>query len=235
MTDQGEFLNIFSSLISEQKPVTMYNTYRGLPFNYDADILSVDEGNVAARVHRHQTISMALEGRTHVHSSMLPQTVRANVVEVDFRKKQAILNEFSGVGDAVGKRISVRIQPSEALEAEIYDGRRQIRGWIADLSTNGMCIFTYSAYMYVLSFGIDREVNVDFKPPSADAIVRFSGVITNINDQHGSYLHRLGLKVFPNPEIQPLLEEYITKQQQSILNEMELTYHSMCQEDTKQG
>ena len=235
MTDQGEFLNIFSNLISEQKPVTMYNTYRGIPFNYDADILAVEQGNVAARVHRHQAISMALEGRTHLQVGTLPQVIRANVVEVDFRNKKAILNKFSGAGDAVGKRTKVRVQPSESLEAEIYDGRRRIRGRIADLSANGMCVFTFSAFMYVLPFGLDREVNVDFKLPSADTIVRFLGVINNINDQPCYYLHRLGLKIFPSPEIEPLLEDYITKQQQAILHEMELTYHSMCQEDSKQG
>lgn len=235
MTNQGELINIFSSLRNEQKPVTMYNTYRGLPFNYDADILAVEQGNIATRVHRHQAISMAMEGCTHLHASTFPQVIRANVVEVDFRKKQAVLNDFSAAGDSVGKRINVRVQPSESLEAEIYDGRRQIRGRIADLSANGMCIFTYSAYMYVLSFGVNREVNVDFKPPSAEAIIRTSGVITNISDQQGSYLHRLGLKIFPSPEIEPLLEEYITKQQQAILQEMELTYHSMSQENAKQG
>jgi hypothetical protein len=235
MAEQGELMGIFSNLILEQKPVTMYNTYRGLPFNYDADILAVEQGNVATRVHQHQAVSMALEGRTHLHATALHQVIRANVVEVDFRKKQAILNEFSGVGDAVGKRTKVRVQPSEPLEAEIYDGRRKIRGRIVDLSANGMCIFTFTDYMYMQSFGIDREVDVDFKPPSADTIVRCSGIITNCNDQDGSYLHRLGLKIFPSPEIEPLLEAYITKQQQVILQEMELTYHSMCQEDSKQG
>ena len=235
MENQGELMGIFSNLVLEQKPVTMYNTYRGLPFNYDAHILAVEQGNVATRVHRHQAISMALEGRTHLHASALPQVIRAHVVEVDFRKKQAILNEFSGVGDDVGKRTKVRVQPSESLEAEIYDGRRKIRGRIADLSTSGMCIFAFSDYMYMQSFGIDREVDVDFKPPSADTIVRCSGIITNCNDQEGSYLHRLGLKIFPSPEIEPLLAAYITKQQQVILKEMELAYHKMRRENSKQG
>jgi hypothetical protein len=235
MADQSELMDIFNNLISERKQVTMYNTYRGLPFSYDADILAVEEGNVATRVDKHQAVSMALEGRTYLHASTLPQVIRASVVEVDFRKKQAILSVFSSVGDAIGKRTKVRVQPSESLDAEIYDGRRWIRGKIADLSANGMCVFTYSAFMYGLSFGIDREVYVDFRPPSVDAIVRFYGVITNINDQEGAYLHRLGLKIFPNPAIEPLLDEYITKQQQVILAEMELTYQRMCQEDSKQG
>lgn len=235
MTDQGELLAIFSNLITVQKPVTMYNTYRGLPFNYDADILAVEDGTVAMRVHRDQAISMASEGRTYLHTSTFPKMIRANVVNVDFKNKQAVLNEFSVVGNAVGKRSKVRVQPSESLEAEIYDGRKRIRGRIADISSNGMCIFTSSGYIYVPSFRLKQEVDVDFKPPSADVIVRCPGIITNVSDPLGDYLHRLGLRIFPSPEVEYLLDIYILQQQQAIMREMELTYQSMCQDDSKQG
>lgn len=234
MADQGELMGIFSNLISEQKPMTLYNTYRGLPFSYNANILVVKQGSVVTRVHRHQAVCMALEGRTHLYTSTLPEVIRANVVEVDFKKKQATLNEFIGVGDAIGKRTNVHVQPDESLEAEIYDGRRRIRGRIVDISASGMCIFTFTTDMYGLSFRLGWEVYIDFTPPSMDTIVRFLGVITNIRYHDGSYLHRLGLKIFPNPEIKPLLEEYVVKQKQMILDEMELTYHSMCQEDSRQ-
>jgi len=235
MADQDQLIGYFSNLVSDKQPVRLYNTYRGLSFNHAADILSVDQGTVISRVHRHQAVSMALEGRTHLHGSTLPEVIRANVIEVDFRRKQATLSEFSGVGDAIGKRTKVRVQPSESLEAEICDGRRRIQGRIADISANGMCIFTFHAYMYGMFFGIDREVFIDFRPPSADTIVRFTGIITNINNQEGSYLHRLGLKIFPNPEIEPLLEAYITRQQKVIMHEMEQTYRTMCQENYRQG
>ncbi len=235
MADQGELMGIFSNLFTDKLPVRLYNTYRGLPFNYSADILMVEQGTIATRVHRHQAVSMAVEGQTHLQSSTLPEVIRANVVEVDYRSKQAILSEFSGVGDSVGKRKMVRVQPSERVEAEITDGRRWIRGNIADLSANGLCILTFTPAMYALSFGLEREVSVDFRPPELDTVVHFMGVITNVREQEGSYLHRLGMRVFSNPEIQPLLEEYIAKQQQVILQEMEETYHAMCQEDARQG
>ncbi len=204
MVNQGELMGIFSNLISEQKQMTLYNTYRGLPFSYDADILAVEKRSVVTRVHQHQAVSMALEGSTHIYSSTLPEVIRANVVEVDFRKKQATLNKFIGVGDAVGKRTRVRVQPDESLDAEIYEGRRRIRGRIADISASGMCIFSFAEDIYGLSLRLGWEVNVDFTPPSMDTIVLFPGVITNINNHEGSYLHRVGLKIFPNPEIKPL-------------------------------
>jgi len=235
MADQSALMGIFNNLMSEKKPVILYNTYRGVPMSYDADLLSVEQGIVSTRVHKHQAVSMATEGRTHLHSSILPEVIRANVVEVDFRQRQAILSEFTGVGNMVGKRSEVRVQPGDPIEAQISDGRRIIRGRIVDISGNGICIFTFSTSLYALSFRLDREIYVDFKPPGFDTAVRFAGVITNISEQEGSYLHRIGVKIFPNPEILPLLEDYIARQQQVILREVELTYHSMSRENVRQG
>ena len=235
MANQPEIMGIFSNLATGKVPVRLYNTYRGLPFNHYAEILGVEQDAVTARVHRHQAVSMATEGRTHLQVSPFPEVLRANIVEVDFKKKQVILSDFTGAGDAVGRRTSVRVQPGESLEAQITDGRRWVRGRIADISASGMCIFTYTASMYNLAFGLDREVFIDFKPPRFDSVVRFMGVIANISEQEGSYLHRLGLKIFPSPEVQPLLDDYIAWQQQAIMREVELAYHSMCHEDTRQG
>ncbi len=235
MADQGKLMGIFSHLISEQKPMTLYNTYRGLPFSYDADILAVEQGSLVTRVDRHQAVSMASEGRTHLYNETFPEVIRANVVGVDFKKRQATLHEFVGVGESIGKRSNIRVQPDESLEAEVYDGRRRIRGRIADISDSGMCIFTFAADMYGLSLRIGWEVYIDFMPPNTDTTVRFLGVVTNLNYHDGSYLHRLGLKIYPNPEIKPLLEEYIVKQQRVILEEMDQTYQLMIQEGSKQG
>ncbi len=230
MVDQGELMMAFRSLISENKPLTLYNTYRSLPLSYDGDIIALEQGSMVTRVHQHQAVSMALEGKTYLYNSTLPEVIRANVINVDFRKKQATLNEFTGVGNAVGKRTSVRVQPDESLEAEIYDGRRRIRGHIMDISSGGICIFTFAHDMYGLSFRLGWEVSVDFTPPNMDTMVHFLGVITNINYHNGLYLHRLGLKIYPSPEIKPLIEEYVGNQQKVILNEIELKYQLMCQD-----
>jgi hypothetical protein len=235
MAEQGNLMGTFTILKSDKAPLRLYNTYRGLPFSHTADILRVEQDMIATRVHRHQAVSMAIEGQTHLRNSTLPEVIRANVVEVDYRKKQAVLSEFTGVGNTVGKRITVRVQPGDSIEAEVSDGRRWIRGRIANISTNGMCIFTFSESMHPLSFGLDRDIYVDFTLPGLDTVVRFLGVITNIREQAGSYLYRVGLRIFPNPEIQPLLEDYISRQQQAILREIELEYHSMCRENIRQG
>jgi PilZ domain len=236
MADQDEMMNFFQKVISEKQPVKLYNTYRGFPVSYEANIMAVDQGYVAISVHEYQAVSMALEGKTFIQSELYPEIVRASVVAVDVVKKQAVLTEFEGAGDEIGKRSTTRVHPNEPLEAEIYDGRRRIGGKIADISTHGVGLFTFAAYIYGdLSFEKDKEVYIDFRLPNTDSIVRFQGVVTSVVDQKGTYLHRLGLKIFPSAEVKPLLEAYIATRQEETLRELKLIYTSMCQEKEKQG
>jgi hypothetical protein len=236
MAAQDAMMDFFQKVISEKQPVKLYNTYRGFPVSYEAYIMAVDQGYVAVQVHEYQAVSMALEGKTHIQSDSWPEFIRANVVAVDVVKKQAVLTEFEGAGDAIGKRTTIRVQPNEPLEAEIYDGKRRIGGKIADISNTGVGIFTFAAYIYGdLSFEKDKVVFVEFRLPSTDAAVRFQGIVTTVVDQKGTYLHRLGVKIFPESEQKPLLEAYIAARQQETSRELELIYTSMCQEKAKRG
>jgi hypothetical protein len=183
---------------------------------------------MVAQVHQHQAVSMALEVRHYLYNSIAWSSSKCYRCRFQ-EKKQATLNEFIGV-EMLQANASVRVQPDESLEAEICDGRRRIRGHIMDISSGRICIFTFAHDMYGLSFRLGWEVSVDFTPPNMDTMVHFLGVITNINYHNGLYLHRLGLKIYPSPEIKPLIEEYVGNQQKVILDEIELKYQLMCQD-----
>ena len=118
----------------------------------------------------------------------------------------------------------VRVEPSETLEVEIYDGRQWIGGRVLDISGEGMCIYTFFAHLYGLKFNRDREVFVDFKPPYADNAVRSKGIITRMASRRGTQLHRLGIKIYPTPQVQALLENYIKYRQRELMDEMEQNY-----------
>jgi hypothetical protein len=235
MVNQSDWMRTFNQLITEKGSVKLYNTYRGLPLITDAAVLEIKEGKVITSIFGYQAVSMALAGRTHLYSPGFHEALRANVIEVDFKKKRAILSDFSRAGESVGKRRLVRVEPSETLEVQIYDGRQKIGGKLTDISTEGMCIITYFAYVYGLKFQYDKKVFIDFKPPYSDSMVRCMGIISNMSGQEGTYLHRLGLRTIPSPYIKPLLDDYINRRQKELMNEMERTYISMRRKKSKRG
>jgi hypothetical protein len=231
MVLRDEMMFVFKQVLDSQQPVTLINTYRGFPISYPASLMAVDQGYVAMSVHEYQAVAIALEGKTYLQSSNLPEVIQGTAVGVDVARKRVAVTELKGVGHSVGRRTSIRVQPSDPIDAEIYDGRRRIAGKIADISTHGVGVFTFAAYIYGdLSFEKDKEVFIDFRLPTTDTIVRFQGMIASISAQKATYMHRLGLKIFPSIEVEPLLQEYIKQRKDETMLELKLVYESMSRQ-----
>jgi hypothetical protein len=164
MVDQAELMGVFSNLVTNKSPVTLYNTYRGLPFNHSADILKFEAGRLSTRVHRYQAVSMTQEGCTHLQNRTFREVIRANVDDIDYRMMQATLCEFTPAGDSIGKRMatasSQRFNRSRGLGwAPVGEGSycRYLSGWSVLLNP-----------VHVHGFSIPRvgaEVSIDFIPP----------------------------------------------------------------------
>ena len=60
---------------------------------------------------------------------------------------------------------------------------------MADISTSGVGLFTFATHVYGdLPFEVNREVFVDFRLPTAEAVVRFQGVVTSVADKQEARL-----------------------------------------------
>lgn len=235
MSSQAEWMRTFENLVLENKPIKLLNTYRGLPLDTDVTILGIEEGKITTSVLSYHAVCMALAGQTYLYSSRLPQTLKANVIKVDFKKKQAVLCDFSATEHIIGKRRLARVEPSDALEVYIYDGKQRIGGKLINISSEGMCIVAYFANLYGLKFKNDLQVFIDFKPPNIEKTIRSMGIITYLTSKEGLSIHRLGMKIIPSPEIKPLLDDYIARRQIELMDEMEQKYLSMKGKVSERG
>jgi hypothetical protein len=234
MVQQDDITRIFNSLLEQQKPVKLINTYRGIPITNEARIITISQGYVAFNVHEYQAVCMTLEGKTFIQSALLPEVYQARAVAVDVLTKQAILTEFTSVGTTVGNRMAARVQPKEPADVEIYDGNRRIPGKLADISTTGVGVFTFATYIYgEISFEKSENVYIDVRMPLSDEILRFEGKITSVMHQKGTFLHRLGVKLVPNPATDGALLQYITQRQNEILRELKAIYETMARDKEK--
>jgi len=231
-----DIMRRFGMIAEQKKPVRLINTYRGIPISYDAKVITISQGYVALNVHEYQAVCMTLEGKTYAQSDLLPEVLQARAVAVDVMTKQAILTEFEGVGHSVGKRMAVRVQPKEPADVEIYDGQRRIPGKLADISTIGLGVFTFATYIYGdLSFEKNADVVVDVRMPLTDEILRFPGKVTSVAHQKGTFLHRLGVRLFPTPENEKRLQEYVFQRQDEVLHELNAIYQTMIQDKEKKS
>lgn len=231
MNLRDEMMFLFKQVQDAQQSVNLINTYRGFPINFPAVLLAVDQGYVAMNVHEYQAVAIALEGKTYIQSSLLPEVIQATAVGVDVAQKRVAVTELKGVGQSVGHRIAVRVQSLDPIEAEIYDDRQRITGKIADISTQGMGVFTFAAYIYGdPTFEMDREVFITFRLPNSNADLQMKGILVSVSAQKDTYMHRLGLRIFPTADVESLLQAYIDQRKQETMLELKLVYESMSRQ-----
>lgn len=236
MAHQDSVTRIFSLLLEQRKPVTLINAYRGIPITKEARIITISQGYVALSVHEYQAVCMTLEGKTFIKSDQLPEVFQARAVAVDVLTKQAILTEFIGSGTTVGKRMAARVQPKTPVDVELYDGKHRLPGKLADISTTGVGIFTFATYIYgELSFEKSENLYIDVRLPPSETLMRFEGKVTSVMHQKGTFLHRLGVKLIPNPATDAVLRQYITLRQDEVLQELHAIYETMARDKDKRS
>ena len=224
-------MDLFSQISAKQQPLRLINTYKGLTISDDAQIIDNSQGYVTLRVNELQAACLALDGKTYIQNELLPRIYKAHVVTVDMIKKETVLTEFTSAGQSIGKRISNRVRPREPVEVEIRSGDHHITGKIADISSKGLGIYTFAAYIYgELPFTKNSDISIDMKLPGSENVVRVPGKVTNIVKQQGTLLHRLGIRVLSNRKSGSQLRAFVTKRQKEITRELKAIYEAMCQE-----
>lgn len=234
MLPPDEKISKFRRLAELGQAVKLINNYRGFPIISNAEIEAIEDAFVTLNIFEYQAVCMALEGSTYLQHTSFPEVYRAAVVSVDIPGRRAVVTEFTGVGNLVGKRTYIRVQPKGSVPVEIYDGDHRIPGKLADISTIGMGIYTLATYIYSrLDFREGSDIYIDIKLHAAEPPMRLQGRIVNVIRQDGEYLHRLGVKILPNAEVEDQLRSYVTARQDEIMRELSMIYDSLRSEQMK--
>lgn len=234
MLPPDEKMSKFQRLAEQGQPVKLINNYRGFPIISNANIEAIEDAFVTLKTFEYQAVCMALEGFTYLQHTTFPEVYRSTTVSVDIPARSAVVTEFTGVGNLIGKRTYIRVQPKDTIPVEVYNGEHRIPGKLADISTIGMGIYTLATFIYSrLDFREGDALYIDLKLPGAEMPVRLEGRVVNIIRQEGEYLHRLGVKILPHPEGEDWLRSYISIRQEEIMRELSMIYNSLRSEQLK--
>ena len=191
-------MSLFHEMASQSQPLTLLNTYRGIPINFPAQIIYVEQGYVAVKVVAYQAASLALDGSTFVQGELLPVTYHARAVTVNVVDREAILTEFTPAGDSIGKRSHIRVQPGEPVDTVIWAGDQSTIGKLADISSFGLGVYTFATYFYGdIHFKKGQEISIEFNLPGSAKATVFQGTVTGILHQSATFLSRVGVQIKP--------------------------------------
>lgn len=106
--------------LNDQKPVTLYNTYLGVPISFEADIAMVHPDNtIGLIVHPYQAVCIKHERRTYIESKSLPELVRAYPVSIDYTNHVAVLKKLEFPKSISTDLYHSWVSPEKTLEVQI--------------------------------------------------------------------------------------------------------------------
>lgn len=118
----------------------LVNYFREIPVSYAADVLTVEERSVEFLVHQIQAVAISLEKVTVLKSSHFKRDVMANVTYVNVEKSRIVLSAFSYAVVRADRRMSVRVEIMERIDAGFRAGELSATGKLHDISLTGVSI-----------------------------------------------------------------------------------------------
>ena len=223
-----------SDLAAGRQQVMLYNAFRGVPIIHEAPILAVSSGFTILQVHPHQAACMILERCTHLRGNNLMEIYQASPVAVDMLHNEVVLTHLTPAGDGFGKRINLRVQSKEVVRVQIYTDEGAVMANMADISVNGVGIFTFGATLHEpIQMKRGRAVEMDLDLPTFSAPLRLHGKVLNIHHEDAAPLRRMGIQTLPSPEALVQLMDYINQRESEILEELQMTCDAMKKARTR--
>ena len=80
--------------LNEGRPVTLYNTFKGVPITYEAEVAMIHHDFVGMIVHPYQAVCIKDERRTYIESKSIPALIRAYPMSIDYTNQVVMLKEL---------------------------------------------------------------------------------------------------------------------------------------------
>ena len=81
------------SHLNEGRPITLYNTFKGVPINYEAEVAMIHPDYIGLIVHPYQAVCIKEERRTYLESKSIPALIRAYPMSIDYTNQVVMLKK----------------------------------------------------------------------------------------------------------------------------------------------
>jgi len=190
----------------------LLNFYMEVPVSYGAWVETVEENFAELLVHQVQAVVIAQEKVTILKSSHFPKDVAANVTYVNVEKSKVVLSNLGYAIVRADRRMSVRVEMGEAINACFQCQDVKVEGKLHDMSLTGMSLL------------VEHDPGITVSEKGELAIALPGGTIT----APASLLKivtlasgcRLILEIEPERTAEHSISQYIFQRQVEIIKEL---------------
>lgn len=216
-----EILQLLREIETRQPEVRMINVYKGFPITNLATLLKVGTDVAIFKVHRYQTVCLNIEGTTYIQNPLLDFTLRATKYSQDIETNRAILMAFEPMGDMIGLRREVRVEPSHQLMVSLQAETMKARAFLRDISLRGMALDLENYYYNPRYFFNGQIMRINLHLPTFRTAqlseIKVRGEIRYIA-RRNIHVYRLGVRLVEEED--PSIYRYVVERQKEVIAEI---------------
>ena len=225
MTNENILANLRRHL-QEQRPLTLYNTYKGIPITYEAEVAMVDPNFVGLIVHPYQTVCIKEERRTYLKGKLLPELLRAYPVSIDYTNHIVLLKEFQ-----IHKSISTDlynswVTPTKPIKIEVSSEMQE------DLTVEMMEIAVLEENCVRVAFEVPEDVpyerlddaSLTFRFEQGGDLIYIPGFVNSLTKIRSKNLKRMEVEGQATMRDEITILAYIAKREDEIMNQLDKAY-----------
>ena len=212
--------------LREQRPVTLYNNYKGVPVTYDAEVAMISTEYVGFIAHPLQTAAIKLERQTFIQCNEIPDLIRANPISIDYTNRVVMMGNLRFPHVIGADLYHSWITPTQPVTVELdSDLGGTLDGALATLAVlDDNLLHAVVEVPAEVPFNRQDEIRLSFKLPDKGGVVQLAGVVYSLTGVKGDESRRLEVEGRAGLQDEIAILAYLAKQEDALISELEATY-----------
>jgi len=223
---------IFSILrkhLIEQRPITLHNTYQGVPVKTEAEVAMVSEGALGLIVHPYQAVCIKYERRTFIESKSLPGLIRAYPSSIDYTNQVVLLKKLKVPHAIQVDLYHSWVKPDKAIDVEIVTKDEQ--AYASQLQ--GIAVLDDNRVRVVMTLPEDTPIvrgdklSVGFQLEEESDAIHVKGKVHSLIKIRNQSAKRLEMDGRAAMEDEITILAYIARREDQIMKALDKTYKKL--------
>lgn len=212
--------------LQEQTPITLYNTYLGVPITYEAEIAMVHTNFVGVIAHPYQTVCIARERRTYLQCRGFQELVRAHPVSIDFTNHVVMLERLKIPHSVTVDLYNSWIRPEKNVKVEMdSDQGVRLEGELLTVAVLPMNVIRIAvAVPEDVPYERQDVVELAFKLPAGGELIQVGGVVHSLSGLRHQTRKRLEVEGHAVMRDEISLLAYIARREDEIMKTLDEEY-----------
>jgi len=220
----GEIEKNLLSIFTKEPKIKVYGFYKEAPMVHEAKVLEFETNAFSLRLPKEYLTFLKREEFVYLEHTMVPDIMRTDIISIDMAHSVINLSKVKFLDNSPVHRKNIRVAPHQPTQALMtYEEEFQMEGLISDISRDSVLITTQlkKAEEIQAKDLYNKNFVLKFHLEGSDKLVHLIEVKAMIFKITGN---QIIVNIYPTPEAQRKISEYITMCQNLLLLEAQSSY-----------